>query len=486
MAPRMKHARTFVFASAISGLAASLILHGCEGSATQTTTEQGLHGTLVDIHGHPVPGAEIKAWPAASGPNGLPNRPDSLNASLAETDAEGRYSLSGLEAGVYNLYGESKQGDAAVLIPRVKYLESAIDLGTDTLAPSGSITGKVLYEGSPVTPAFCYLQGSTFVGLTDSSGAFTLDRIPAGTYRLNYVAQGFASDVDSPVVVLPGQSIALPTKNLGLDLDAQPPAPHIVSATYDTVQGITRIVWNRSKASDVQMYSVESYTLGQDTQFIAHRIAPHSNFQDTVFTDSNGRLFGSGFSSDADPDELEEFTVVYRIRSVDRDGMVSRPGKDTILIKVTRPEILKYSISLRLAEGDKDTVLCQDSLVFILSLDQPAKGPVDAVYWMIAWRPNGIAASGPLAPHRPLHLLPDTTVWRLDSVAFFDIVPSEMDSIQVLAQTSLGNDTFGQGKDAIGDERRMMVRKKPNGCFEVEKSHPPSIVIDADGNHWVE
>jgi hypothetical protein len=419
------------------------------------------------------------SWPPCPR-RGDQGRPDSLNASLAETDAEGRYSLSGLEAGVYNLYGESKQGDAAVLIPRVKYLETALDLGTDTLAPSGSITGKVLNEGSPVTPAFCYLQGSTFVGLSDSSGAFTLDRIPAGTYRLNYVAQGYASDVDSPVVVLPGQSTVLPPKNLGLDLDAQPPAAHIVSATYDTVQGITRIVWNRSKASDVQMYYVESYTLGQDTQFIAHRTGHPSNYLDTVFTDSSGRLFGSGFSSDADPDDLEEYTVVYRIRTVDRDGMVSRPGQDSIVIKVTRPEILKYSISLRLAEGDRDTVLCQDSLVFILTLNQPAKGPVDAVYWMIAWRPNGIAASLQLAPHRPLHLLPDTTVWHLDSVAsFFDIVPSTMDSIQVMAQTSLGENTYG-------DDRRMMVRKRPNGCYEVEKSHSPSIVIDADGNRWNE
>src|SRR5688500_4821642 len=126
MASKFQTVPSLALASLAAGLSAALLFNGCEGSATQTTTGQGLHGTLVDIHGKPVPGARVKAWPAASGPNGLPNRPDSLTPVLAETDGEGRYSLPTLEAGEYNLYGESRQGDASVLIPRVKYLEAAL------------------------------------------------------------------------------------------------------------------------------------------------------------------------------------------------------------------------------------------------------------------------------------------------------------------------------------------------------------------------
>lgn len=51
-----------------------------------------------------------------------------------------------------------------------------------------------------------------------------------------------------------------------------------------------------------------------------------------------------------------------------------------VQVKVTRPENLKYSVPLRLAEGDRDTVLCQDSLVFVLDLDKASKGLLEPIH----------------------------------------------------------------------------------------------------------
>lgn len=472
MASRMKHARTLALASAASGLVASFLLYGCEGSATQTTTGQGLRGTLVDIHGKPVPGAQVKAWPAAFSPNGLLNRPDSLAAFQAETDAEGRYSLPDLEAGVYNLYGENRQGDASVLIPRVKYLETALEMGTDTLAPSGTITGKVLYAGNPLTPVFCYLQGSTFVALTDSAGAFTLERIPAGTYRLNYVAQGYAPAADSPLVVLAGQTVSLASKHLVQDLQGQPPAPNILFAAYDSVEGTMRITWNRSLVSDWSGYHVESFRLGEDT------LAPYTrrSLWDTVYTDSIGRWFGSGFAADADPLEPEEFIQVYRIRTYDREGNVSPWPANPIQVKVTRPEILKYSVSLRVAEGSIDTVLCQDSLVFILDLDQPSKGPVDAFWYMNSWRPTGTLATS-IGIGR-IHQNADTVVWKWDPQWNDEGDPAgKPDSVDFEVITRPA------GSFSYGDARHLKMRVRPDGCYAVEKSRSPAVLKDKYGKY---
>jgi hypothetical protein len=109
-----------------------------------------------------------------------------------------------------------------------------------------------------------------------------------------------------------------------------------------------------------------------------------------------------------------------------------------------------------------------------MTLDHPSKGLVDASYWMIAWRTDGTAASGPLAPSRPLHLLSDTLVWRLDTEVFGGIVPSSLDSIRVMATTR-------PEENSLGDFRNMMVRRRPGGCYEVGRSRSPSIIIDEDG-----
>lgn len=465
MKPRKSNLPYWLPALLAAGVSAPLLLGGCEGSATQTTTGQGLHGILVDTRGNPVSGAKVKAWPAASGPNGLPNHPDSLKAVSAETDGAGRYSLGGLEAGVYNLYGETPQGDASVLIPRVKYLEAAQDLGADTLAPSGIITGKVTSEGKPLSPTFCYLQGSTLVALTDSTGAFRLERVPAGTYRINYVAQNYASDADSPVVVKSGKTLALPAKELSRDLAGQPPAPVIVTAGYDSVQGVVHIAWNQSQVADRNGYYVESFPLGKDSLALLTR-----RFQgDTVLNDSIGRYFSPGFGSG----RTEGGTWVYRIRSVDREGNVSPVPPLPLLIKVTRPEILKYSISLRLAEGDKDTVLCRDSLVFHMDLNQPSKGPLEVQWLMKAWRKAG----GTLITMVRNRNTPvsDTLAWRWSSEWDDAAVPG-VDSLRFEVYT------YPVGPEARGDVRIIEARRTPAGCYDVRRSYQPVPVPDKYGN----
>lgn len=467
MSSRKKTLRTLVYGALAAGLSAALVLNGCEeGSATQTTTGQGLHGTLVDIHGKPVTGARVKAWPAASGPNGLPNRPDSLTATVAETDAQGRYALQGLEAGVYNLYGETDQGQASVLIPRVKYLEDAVDLGTDTLAESGIIRGKVLADGRALTPAFCYLQGSTFVALTDSSGAFALEGIPAGTYRLNYVSQGYGSELDSPVVVLSGQTVTLPARELSRDLNGQPPPPTLLVAAYDSVQGVVHLVWNKSQVADWNGYYVESFQQGRDSLALLTR----KFMKDTAYTDSIGRYFSPGFGSG----RTEGHTRVYRIRTVDREGNVSPVPAVPILLKVTRPKILQYSVSLRMAEGDKDTILCQDSLVFILDLDQPSKGPLAVHWWMHAWRPAGTL--GATFEETTLNTS-DTLVWKWNP-NWDDAggTPGALDSVRFEISTR------PVGPDSRGDKRFIQAKVRPDGCFEVGRSYQPVPVPDKYGN----
>jgi hypothetical protein len=458
---------SFGLVALASGFSVALILGGCDGSATQTTTGQGLNGTLVDTQGNPVSGAQVKAWPIAASPNGLPNHPDSLNATLAQTDAQGHYSLTGLDAGLYNVFAEKGQGEATVFIPRIKYIEQVLDLGVDTLTAPGAIAGLVQSGGEFLSPVFCYLQGSTYVALTDSTGHFLMEKIPAGTYRLNYVSQGYASLIDSPIVVVSGKTTVAQPQTLGIDLDAQPPAPRIIQATYDTAQGVVTLMWNQTPVSDLNGYYVETYRLGHDSEAYNSR----DRIWDTVYTSSIGQNWGYGFDSTQD----YSYTQVYRIRSIDWDGNVSRITSPPIALKITRPGMTKYALKLKLLEGDRDTTVCRDTLIFVMEINPVTSRAYTASWNMTAWNPSfgGISVNLQGKNTTPL-VESDTLVWVWNREAYqeMDWIDSSYfttrpDSVKIIAHLVGGEEPW------FSDKRVIDIGLDANKCYQVHKSRLP-------------
>ncbi|MCB0760321.1 MAG: TonB-dependent receptor [Flavobacteriales bacterium] len=56
---------------------------------------------------------------------------------------------------------------------------------------TGTIEGKVMYQGEVVPYAQVFLSGTTWADLTDSSGAFRMEGIPLGQYRINASFVGY-------------------------------------------------------------------------------------------------------------------------------------------------------------------------------------------------------------------------------------------------------------------------------------------------------
>ena len=78
------------------------------------------------------------------------------------------------------------------------------------LEETGSIQGIVLAEdgGTPLPAAIVVLDGTGISATTGTDGAFAIDGVPAGTYRLTVTREAFAS-LTSPVTVAGGEPVLL-------------------------------------------------------------------------------------------------------------------------------------------------------------------------------------------------------------------------------------------------------------------------------------
>jgi len=342
---------------AACGFAAWLALAGCEGSATQTTTGKGIEGVLVDPHGNPVSGATVKAWPAAYGPIRGGAAQGSAPAVSARTDERGHYALTDLEAGVYNLFGADASNHATVLIPRVKYLEQAADLGIDTLQAPGVILGQVRVDGAVPPLAFCYLEGSDYAAISDSTGRFVLPNLAAGRYRLNYVAQGYAAAIDS-VTVRSGDTTVLGAKTLAPDLALQPLAPQGITATYDSVYGVVHLAWHPVHVGDFKEYQIEMEDTLANTPLMVHSWTG----VDTAYEDWTAVHAALFYGNDA------PLTRKYWVRARDSEGNLSPKPAQPVSILLTVPTIFKTEFTLRMLTDTAAQNGCLDTLAIALDV----------------------------------------------------------------------------------------------------------------------
>jgi hypothetical protein len=186
----------------------STALLGCIGTETENP-EVGLRGRLVDSAGIPVAGALVHALPAGAEPGSA--------ADSARTDGRGVFRLRDLAPNAYNITGDYNNGTLAALIAdvRVTRRDSVKDLGTDTLRVPGSILGRVLYRGAARPDIPCFLSGTNYSAVADSSGYLLMTGIPRGTYVFVYYAQSFnLQNTRDTVKVESGQVAVLPPKEL--------------------------------------------------------------------------------------------------------------------------------------------------------------------------------------------------------------------------------------------------------------------------------
>jgi MFS family permease len=163
-----------------SGAARLAVVQQAEGTATGA----GVSGTVRDLSGHPVTGANVTVTSAGG-----------RQVARVVTSPAGRYSVTGLPAAAITVIvtAPGHEPTAAVLLAQPGTM-----LERDfTLAGSGGLSGTVRSAGQGGTP----LAGAKVVitdpagrvvasTVTSGDGAFTVEGAPAGSYALTATASG--------------------------------------------------------------------------------------------------------------------------------------------------------------------------------------------------------------------------------------------------------------------------------------------------------
>ncbi|RCK80703.1 MAG: Outer membrane protein [Candidatus Ozemobacter sibiricus] len=175
---------------------------------------------IVSYNGRPVANAVVALYPTAVAEQaGLDRlaavhgtmRAGAINGAYSTTsDQSGRYAFEQIPVGEYTL--------VAIMDATHQFAQPGIVLGAITevnalITPTGTIAGQISAPGAPtLAGGLVYLQGTSFVALTDETGAFTISNVPASTtFSLRATLGGFALTAPLPVVVPPGA-----THNVGV------------------------------------------------------------------------------------------------------------------------------------------------------------------------------------------------------------------------------------------------------------------------------
>ncbi len=171
---------------------------GAETSSIDFALAQGgsISGTVTDASGA-VSDVHVEAW-----------NDEDTGHGWTKTGSSGTYTITGLPAGTYNVevhysnYAPQMQSSVSVTAGQTT---SGIDF---TLAAAGAISGTVTYGGAGVADieVFAWSPG-TYAGgeaLTDASGNYVIDDLPAGTYKVKPEAEGYAGTMEEDVSVTAG------------------------------------------------------------------------------------------------------------------------------------------------------------------------------------------------------------------------------------------------------------------------------------------
>ena len=138
----------------------------------------------------------------------------------ALTDGNGLFSIGSLTAGEYEVVSGggsfTRSDEVAIELSPSEQARNVVLIRSDGATVSGEVTDQ---NGLPVEGVFVSAQnddGDGFGELTDASGQFTIDALPAGTFDVSAHTNGVTRVVVSDVVVPPSGTIS------GLDLQFGP------------------------------------------------------------------------------------------------------------------------------------------------------------------------------------------------------------------------------------------------------------------------
>ena len=185
----------FLFSGALIGCDLGKLLN-----PQKNVPATSLSGTVVAPNGKPAAGVRVRAHlPDA----GLAQAGAALDSAL--TDAYGRYKLSKVADGAYNLSATLVRGDTTLSLFATGIAVSGPTVcGTDTLRVSGRLLLQATSAGNRLTTVRCYVSGSPYFVKADAEGNCLLTGLPPGSYDVVLIEAAHEVRYAGDLAVLPG------------------------------------------------------------------------------------------------------------------------------------------------------------------------------------------------------------------------------------------------------------------------------------------
>ncbi len=189
-------------------------------------------GTVDDSTGAPVSGALVFLRPDNSS-GGPPVSPVPVLSGIAAggqyfatTDSSGNYTINNVPTGTYTATGSAKGDEssttASFTVATGSNTAPAITLTVRTAPVTGTVTGNITdSSGNPLSGALVTLTVDTSSGsttptpsfrllfaTTDSSGNYTINNVPAGSYDVNASDKGYVKNTSAAFTVAAGSNTA--------------------------------------------------------------------------------------------------------------------------------------------------------------------------------------------------------------------------------------------------------------------------------------
>lgn len=393
MKTRLKDAAAFGAA-----LAVALGLWACqsERSAGTEVENEAKSGYIYYADGRPAAGATVRVIPINFIPRsqGLLKRMFSqADSSLTfTTDAEGRYPLSGVPAGRYNILGSKE--DLSTYRDSISLGLAALPALSDTLSPSGSVVGTVVLQPNhdPRT-ALVQLLGTDYFANVDADGRFAFSAIPSGTYSVR--ATTTLPDYNALITTFQVRSGATDSLSKPLELPFTGiPVVTGLKASLDTLSGVVTLTWDPVNYRGFLGYSVYRDPAGAHDfarEPLGTRRITGTSYRDTLY---HPREFS--------PFRPEAWEYRVRVRALNGDlGDVYLP----VRLLAVPPSEVRTALQIRLLDGNGGEVSVGDTVRVTVAYANPT-----FAVRRLSWNLDG--ASPPLRQVEPgKNRGTDTLLW---------------------------------------------------------------------------
>ena len=274
-------AAEIMLAAAAAAWLAACILEKDPGPGEGPSTETGnpnLSGILVD-GGMPATGAvklyRLPPAPAAGAVDSTPLIKPVL-VGIDSVAADGRFRFDSLPPARYALEGVDAAGRKFALLPGLVLGTAKDTLKRDLgLQLPARIRGKVT-RGPNARPSgiinnekiLVRIGGADRSAVADTAGAFAIENVPVGTYRMAFAASDghYLTAYLDPVAAAAGADLALPQVDLEWSRFVAPPAVAGIAIARDSAANVVALTWRPVILSGgaAVLYRITRYDAGND------------------------------------------------------------------------------------------------------------------------------------------------------------------------------------------------------------------------------